>query len=72
VALLPLPGRDAGLIAARLRARGVRVGTLAPYHFSPAPVPPTLVLGHGHLTGVALEQAVARLVAALPNALSTD
>jgi GntR family transcriptional regulator / MocR family aminotransferase len=72
VALLPLPGRDPGLIAARLRARGVRVGTLAPYHFSPAPVPPALVLGHGHLTGAALESAVARLAAALPDALSTD
>ncbi|GAA5179638.1 PLP-dependent aminotransferase family protein [Rugosimonospora acidiphila] len=72
VALLPLPGRHAELVAARLRARGVRVGTLAPYHFSPAPIPPALVVGHGHLTGAALEQAVARLVAALPGALSTD
>jgi GntR family transcriptional regulator/MocR family aminotransferase len=72
VALLPLPGRDAGVVAARLRARGVRVGTLAPYHFSPAPVPPALVVGHGHLIGAALEQAVARLAAALPGALATD
>ncbi|WP_203917985.1 hypothetical protein, partial [Rugosimonospora africana] len=69
-ALLPLPGADAATVAARLRDRGVRVGTLAPYHFSAAPVPPALVVGYGHLTEPALRHGLERLAAALPAALS--
>jgi GntR family transcriptional regulator/MocR family aminotransferase len=70
IALLPLPGVDATAVAAHLRGRGVLVSTLAPYHFSAAPVPPALVVGYGHLTEAALRRGVAALGAALPDALA--
>jgi len=61
-AVLHLPdGADAAAVADALAERGVRVGTLAAYHFSPRPVPAALVVGYGHLTDEELGRAWARL-----------
>ncbi len=62
VAVLPLPGRDADVVAAQLRDQRVRVATLAPYHFSGTAVPPALVIGYRHLSEPALRYAL-RVVA---------
>ncbi|WP_212829687.1 PLP-dependent aminotransferase family protein [Catellatospora sp. TT07R-123] len=70
-ALLPLPGMDAGRIAAALRDQGVRVSTLNPYHFSAAPVRSALVLGYGHLTEPALRRGLSTLARLLTPAMPT-
>jgi GntR family transcriptional regulator/MocR family aminotransferase len=51
-------GKDASAIAALLRTRGITVDTLAPYHFSGAPVPQALVIGYAHLPDQVLRYAL--------------
>lgn len=64
--VLYLPERfDAQQVAARVLAHGVRVSTLAPYHFSGRVTPPALVLGFGHLPDPDLHRSMSRLVDAL-------
>jgi GntR family transcriptional regulator/MocR family aminotransferase len=70
-ALLPLPGVDTEQIAAALRAQGVRVSTLNPYHFSAAPVPSALVFGYGHLADSALRRGLSILSELLMPAVPT-
>jgi GntR family transcriptional regulator/MocR family aminotransferase len=56
---------DADRAADALLARGLRVATLRPYHFSGRPVPPALVLGYGHQPNAVLRRALPVLVEAL-------
>jgi GntR family transcriptional regulator/MocR family aminotransferase len=58
-ALLRLPpGLHASDAATSLYRSGVRVETLAPYHFAPTRVPQALLLGYGHLPDPILRQAL--------------
>jgi len=59
-------GADAGAVAARARAAGVRVVSLDAYQVEPGP--PGLVLGYGNLPGHQVEAAVDRLTAAVRSA----
>lgn len=56
--VIELPGGDADRVAGELLRRGVRVDTLAPYHFSGRDVPPALVLGIGHLPDAQLRRTL--------------
>jgi GntR family transcriptional regulator/MocR family aminotransferase len=59
MAVLRLPsGVQAADMAMSLFRRGVRVETLAPYHFAPQRVPQALLLGYGHLPDPLLRQAL--------------
>jgi GntR family transcriptional regulator / MocR family aminotransferase len=65
-AVLYLPdGSDADVVVGDLAERGVRVDTLAPYHWSARPVPPALVVGYGHQPDAELRRACLRLRDAL-------
>ena len=59
-------GTDAGAVAARARAAGVRVVSLDAYRLAPGP--PGLVLGYGNLADHQVETAVTRLAAAVRSA----
>ncbi|MFK3983257.1 PLP-dependent aminotransferase family protein [Micromonospora sp. NPDC050397] len=64
--VLHLPDQlDARQVAERALAHGVRVSTLAPYHFSGRRVPPALVIGFGHQPDSELRRSMSRLVDAL-------
>ena len=54
----------------RARAAGVRVASLDTYRIEPGP--PGLVLGYGNLAGHQVEEAVARLAAAVRSAASAQ
>ncbi|HEU4421865.1 MAG TPA: PLP-dependent aminotransferase family protein [Pilimelia sp.] len=60
-----LDGAPADRVADLLLARGVRVTTLAPYHFSGLPVRSALVIGYGHQPDRTLGRALSTLVAVL-------
>ena len=65
--LVHLPaGTDAAAVAAGARAAGVRVASLDTYRIELGP--PGLVLGYGNLPGHQVEEAVARLAAAVRSA----
>jgi GntR family transcriptional regulator / MocR family aminotransferase len=68
--VLRLPrGVDAQPVATELLARGVRVQTLAPYHFSTVPTP-ALVIGYGHVPDVVLSRALGTVVDVAREAVS--
>jgi GntR family transcriptional regulator / MocR family aminotransferase len=58
-------GTDAAALAAALSTKGVRVRTLASYHWAGDPVPPGLMIGYGHLPAPALHRALSTLKASL-------
>jgi DNA-binding transcriptional MocR family regulator len=65
-AVLYLPdGSDVDAVVEDVAERGVRVETLAPYHFSARPAPPAPVVGYGHPSDAELRRACVRLRAAL-------
>jgi GntR family transcriptional regulator/MocR family aminotransferase len=65
-AVVSLPaGLGAATIAGHLRTRGVRVETLAPYHFSGRPAPDALVIGYGHQPDATLRHAMSILAEVL-------
>jgi GntR family transcriptional regulator/MocR family aminotransferase len=61
---------DAGRVAADLLDEGIRVETLAPYHFSGRPAPPALVFGYTHLPEPALHRGLSLLTAGIRRSLS--
>ena len=64
--LLELPaGTDAAAVVRRAAAAGVRVANLDTYRFLDLPEAPGLVLGYGNLADHQVDEAVARLAAAV-------
>ena len=64
--LLQLPaGTDAAAVVRRAAAAGVRVANLDTYRFLDRPEAPGLVLGYGNLADHQVDEAVARLAAAV-------
>jgi len=59
------PGVDATVVSEALRAVGIRVPSLAEYHFSGRPAANAIVVGYGHLPDAALHTALADLADAL-------
>ena len=58
-------GTDAAAVARRAAAAGVRVANLDTYRFRDLPEAPGLVLGYGNLADHRVDDAVARLAAAV-------
>jgi GntR family transcriptional regulator/MocR family aminotransferase len=66
VDVIDLPATaDPARVAGYLLDQGIRVETLAPYHFSERPAPPALVLGYAHLPEPALHRGLSLLTTGL-------